>query len=224
MKSNEKGFSVVGYLLVVIIIIVLGFIGYYVWGQGKQDKLMGNNSDASESSPTVTSTANTSEPVINRSYRVEFDKFSFQYPAGWTVNDNDANRVLLLGPNGFRVLFMNADGLGGACVEECPSSNIPNQTLATLNYYTKPLYVVLNGIKDKSIYGDMVTVFNVIPEQSCYYNICYGYQGKFDLNHETIIRGSFIDMNGNSTYVEPSKFVSSPEVKAALKILGTIKY
>lgn len=147
------------------------------------------------------------------------EKLKLKYPPEWekSIRQND-NVTLLTAPSGFTLQFKSGlDGLGGGCDEECQSHNIPNVVLKTLDFYSTPLFVVVNGYKDTSPYGNANIRFNVIPKSACWTNVCYGFEGKNSAG-TTIITG------GLDRYMPVSEFTKLEDVKTALHILETISY
>jgi len=153
---------------------------------------------------------------------LEFPKeyLSLKYPQDWSIKieSKDIGGIYsLTSPNKFTLTFwLGADGLGGACFEDCQIHNVKNSVIDVLNFYSTPLYIVVNGLSDNVI-GKATIGFNVIPEKSCWNNICYGFKSKRDFG-EIIIKGT------NPAYVSTDTFVKSPDVITAVNILKSIKY
>lgn len=80
MKQNQQGFTLVETLLIILIVAVIGFGGYYVW-----------HSQHTSSSTTTKSTA----PAGWKTYISTTDKFSTVYPATWTytASSSKANTI-----------------------------------------------------------------------------------------------------------------------------------
>ena len=153
-------------------------------------------------------------------YTIPNENLKISYPASWTLV-SDQNQYTLVSPNNFELSFQIAiDGLGGGCDEECQSHNLGNVVLKTLNFYSKPLYVVVNGLRDDWGQQKPFTRFNVILEKTCFAIICYGFPG---LNSQgiVIITGRYVN-NGANMPVE--EFAKSSDVKTALLILESISY
>jgi hypothetical protein len=72
MKINQKGFGAVEGLLVLILISILGFTGYYVYHSQKSSDSSYKNA-ANVSSSTPTSSANASKKFVFKELGVEFD-------------------------------------------------------------------------------------------------------------------------------------------------------
>lgn len=233
--KKQSGFSIVYILLLFTILIIIGGTGWYVLRANKYiNDLNTATTLSSDSQPTgnnhnnINDTTNDdastqSTSANSTSYKVQFDNFTLSYPEGWNIKEIDTG-VILRGPNNFKVSLHTGQGLGGVCDEDCQNLNIENRTLATFTYFPSPLYAVMNGMRDDTVFlGNKVTVFNVLPVQNCYYNVCYGYKGKYT-DKIIIIKGGYTDDNDNFTYINPDTFANSAEVQTALEILATIKY
>lgn len=129
MKKNytiENGFTVVETLLVILILAVIGFGGYYVWhNQHKSITSTTVTSTALKShisTKTATATTQTPNPYAGwKSYTLTDEKLSFQYPSTWHLTDYTntgagnqdyhADWVELTSSSGFD--FTINDGLNG---------------------------------------------------------------------------------------------------------------
>lgn len=222
------------WIVLVIVLIVAAAGGVYYWQQQQAkkqkaelqsqiDALKKQVSDAEQKAKEAEA-ANADETANWKSYTITADKLSFKYPTSWRLTTTKDGYASLMSPNKFMVSFATGQGLGGACIDDCPAHNVQNQVLAELSYYTAPLYAVVNGLKDTSKYGEKTIQYNVITEKTCYYNICYGYTGK-NSKVPIIITGQFVEsVGGKAVYVEPAKFVSDPDVKTSISILKTLSY
>lgn len=97
MKVNQKGFSVVEGLLVIIALTLVGGIGYYVY-QSNQDKKTDNSvtSQTNEQSSKQEEKSTDKGPVHVgwKTYTSSAQKVSFEYPEGWFVReDSETNRI-----------------------------------------------------------------------------------------------------------------------------------
>ncbi len=87
MKKNQKGFSFVEVMLVLIFITLIVFVGWYVMNSNK-DKTTSKTS--SSSSPQTKKTA--TDPYAG--WKTYCDKQSIgcvKYPSDWSLNEGDAN-------------------------------------------------------------------------------------------------------------------------------------
>lgn len=87
--KNSKGFTLVETLLVILVLAVIGFGGYYVWqNQHKDETKVSSN----KSTATKTETkSQSSDPYQGwKSYTLPYEKLSFKYPSDWTLSDERA--------------------------------------------------------------------------------------------------------------------------------------
>lgn len=90
MKANQKGFSVVEILIVIVVVGLLGAVGWLV-----NDRQKTNNSQATQSEQKQETTKD--EPTTQQSdeyagWKVHTDskwKLEFKYPADWSVASRD---------------------------------------------------------------------------------------------------------------------------------------
>jgi hypothetical protein len=87
MKSGQKGFTVVETLLVLILISIIGFTGYYVWHTQNNSNSSYNNADRSNSNtPTSTNSVN---KFVFKELGVEFDPPSSLKGLSYIVFDDN---------------------------------------------------------------------------------------------------------------------------------------
>ncbi len=167
-----------------------------------------------------------------KTYTMPIEKLIIRYPQTWTMTTKTfpenptAETVTFTSPNNFQLTIGTAGTYSRTCTADCQSHNLPNSVLATLNFYQKPLYVVVHGLKDDSQYGSARTLFSVIPDKTCFDNQCGGYVGQ--RGNTVAIQGGFIkkiDLTNTAfSYTPVNDFVNSQDVKTALLILNNLKY
>ncbi|MEX2014493.1 MAG: prepilin-type N-terminal cleavage/methylation domain-containing protein [Candidatus Saccharimonadales bacterium] len=92
MNSNQKGFSVVEILIVIIVIGLLGAVGWLVYDRQKsKTSETQTNTQQKEETPKQ-ETEQTEQKLINTGWKVytsEKLNLSFEYPESWTVKEED---------------------------------------------------------------------------------------------------------------------------------------
>lgn len=125
MENSQKGFGWLKLLLVLIIAVVIGLIGWAVYDALKQDKNPGNSSSKSE----VSSNADIYKDW--QTYTSPTEKFSFKYPSSWTLTQAPESsqlkeKVSLLGPNKYILSY--------AISKVDPSATTPENRVKNATY------------------------------------------------------------------------------------------
>lgn len=104
-KLQQTGFTVVEGVLILIVICLLGFSGWYVW-----------HTRSAITSPQKTEA--TRQPAANitwKSLTLKNEKLRLQYPSSWRVkdftSDQYSDNVAFTGSNGFTVHIMSGVGV-----------------------------------------------------------------------------------------------------------------
>lgn len=90
MQKNQKGFSVVEGLLILVIVGLVAAVGWYVWSQ--KSKNSETTSQATEQAQPAESSATEQAPALEQ-YKDDELGFTFDYPEGWTVVKEQAPGV-----------------------------------------------------------------------------------------------------------------------------------
>lgn len=86
MFKYQKGFTVVEGLLIVLVLAVVGFGGYYVWNQNK-DKQNSQSTPSAVSNNQAAQTSESNEPVKNTYTSKLYPDLSFDLPKNWEVSE-----------------------------------------------------------------------------------------------------------------------------------------
>lgn len=95
LKKNESGFSAVEVILVLVIVAMLGSVGWYVWSN--RSKNITTNTSTSTNASTTKPASTTTTPVVDKykGWKTYTDaNLSLRYPTNWSVVD----RTKLNGP------------------------------------------------------------------------------------------------------------------------------
>jgi len=89
MKTNQKGFSVVEVLVVIIIVGLLGTVGWLVYDRQKNKTDDTNTaSQTTQQKTTTTQTTATVDPYAGwKTTTLQYEKITYQYPSSWVVED-----------------------------------------------------------------------------------------------------------------------------------------
>jgi hypothetical protein len=101
MKNNQKGFSVVEGLLVVIVLTLLGGVGYYVYESNQDNNAQKKSENSVVNKPSGQNSTTKENTIANepinpswKTYTSSTQKISFEYPDGWFVReDSETNRI-----------------------------------------------------------------------------------------------------------------------------------
>jgi hypothetical protein len=80
MNKKQNGFALIEGLLIILILAIIGFGGYYVWNTQKNTDKTSN--DAISASQSMEKTSN---PDLS-TYNSTLGGFSFKYPSGWLIS------------------------------------------------------------------------------------------------------------------------------------------
>jgi hypothetical protein len=145
LHKNNDGFSAVEAVLVLVIVGLIAFIGYYVY-HTKQNVNKTLTTTSSASTP-ARATNKKADPYAGwQSYTMGYEKISFQYPAAWKMSDESTlegrhDMVTLSGANNFTFSIVDGVGNGGDSLPLLSSNPSP------LTYLNKPAYLVFINAK-----------------------------------------------------------------------------
>jgi Tfp pilus assembly protein PilE len=86
LKNNQKGFTAVEGLLIVLILVVIGAVGYMVYHNNHKTSNTASKTTTSASSSSNKSTTTPNPYAGWKSDTTSLSGLSFQYPSTWTVN------------------------------------------------------------------------------------------------------------------------------------------
>lgn len=137
MKS-QKGFSAVETILLVIIVGLIGFTGWYVYtSNGKANKTLDQANSVQNSTPTVKESNKTYESTAIKG-------LSFKYPTSWILENGETafdgtDTTTLTSPQGSKVYWGSGGaGFGG----NCDDRDYITILSVDATKYAKDLYVV----------------------------------------------------------------------------------
>jgi hypothetical protein len=168
-SKNNKGFTVVEVLLVLIFVALVVLIGLYVMHNHKTSNSGKINNTVTANTTKLNSPSKTVDPYIGwKTYTSTTEKASFKYPSTWTVTDTagrfgdtSADSVDLKSPSkSITVSWASVvSGVGGACDAQAPlGSNNPNDAVPCpqFNVFSKTaiskasgLYVITSSVTDE---------------------------------------------------------------------------
>lgn len=230
MKNNQKGFSTVELVLVLIIVGLVGFIGWYVWDTKKDTD--------NESSTTQTSTSTASNGNLSKTYTDAKDGTKFSYPEDWKLDIEKQDDLqpgsvsgTLTSPSGkVELAYANyVTGVGGgSCPEDfiCPTIHVLKITdvpgAKDLKLVEKITDWKGNGDDFTPAFGlsnaDTASEWKVGAKQDNDFYLFANFSNDGGLFAYSYSPNSSPE-GGYKTYQEASDFLKSKEVKIAEQIL-----
>lgn len=240
MCSKQLGFSIVEGVIAVVVIGVLGFIGWrlYTTYYGKQDSFATSKNQSSK--PKVNSTNNEAATTINpyagwKTYCSAIGGICFKYPSNWQEKDvSDGNYVTVTSPSG--AILVNyvpvVSGIGGACPSGCYFK------AESIDQYAPPNSLKLEVIKGVFTHNDSPAVaaeyFLASSDQMARYNL----QLNQDVNVGALYGVFTSPLNSSSSeelmvrvngkdddfpsVSDANAWLNNPEVKTAGEILTSV--
>jgi hypothetical protein len=246
LGTNNKGFTLVEALLIVLVVAVIGFGGYYVWQNQRKDDTTKANSTSSTSPNSVTKSGSTDPYQGWKSYCSSLGGLCIKYPSSWTYAQDTSNS----GPAGSEVNTITSPShkvvvvyapdvqLGGTGVSE--TSNVvdvtPNKagdfavvqlvnTVKTSGSYTADVFATpqdSTSSQDKWTKGTSITN-SYTPQWHQFINPKQAGSPRNQLLAVTP-DGNPFTLNRFNSAADAQAWLSSSEVKIAIQILTTVSY
>lgn len=166
MRTNQKGFSAVEAVLILIVIALLAFAGWYVWKKNNKDTepKSGSATSQNQQKDEIKPAEKKVDPYAGwKSGELVYEKLTYKYPADWKQDLKSypngpsgsvkpgSEDLTLTGPNSSLLLEFRTglDGVGSAVgtkvVESIPLQAMGGQLY--LNFYT------FDGDTSGKVYG-----------------------------------------------------------------------
>lgn len=149
LQDKEAGFSLIEILLIVIIIALIVFLGWFVY-HSKQtaDKTLTSATAATsaiKNGPKTSPTTSAVNPYAGwKTYTLPVEKLSLQYPSDWTVANTaptaTQDDTILTASDGFTVNIADGESNGGDAILEAPTTTAVPVTFAGQADYLVFLY------------------------------------------------------------------------------------
>lgn len=144
LKYSQKGFTTVEGLLIVILLVMIGGIGYMVYYNNHKTKAVDNNPKTLNNNKNTVHPikSNTPSPYVGwNTYTLPKEGLTFRYPTTWTVENNNFNNGNNAGiqftsktDSSFEILIgagqnvAAVDNYDGNCVQEADPVSFVGQT------------------------------------------------------------------------------------------------
>ncbi|MDB5170525.1 MAG: hypothetical protein JWO35_219 [Candidatus Saccharibacteria bacterium] len=241
LRNNQSGFSAVETILVLVILALIGVVGWYVYStNSKTSKIL------SEAGTQTASAKQTSPAAVNLSETYSNDEFgySFQYPKTWKLTEDltDTGRGIMDGdvyvasPYGTKVHFSpTGGGKGGDCFDDqtntrttrtCATKTILSAEKLSTSTSSNPVYFYHGTYTEPTSDGGK-TMYYIDIENGDYAPKAHdSITGAIFLASQiTTGKGSVtIKVEGtDDKYNDSDKFFSTKEVKEATPVLQSFK-
>ena len=91
IQRNEQGFSAIEFIMVFVIIVLIGAVGYFIYKNHHQAVKVVTVTKTVTKPSTTTSTSSTTNPYAGwRTETLQYEKITYQYPSNWTLTDQSA--------------------------------------------------------------------------------------------------------------------------------------
>jgi PsbP-like protein len=230
--KDQKGFTLIEVLLIIIAITLISFAGWYVYSSQKKDEPSAKSSD--QKPKTVAG----EKSVALKTYSNDEYGFSIKYPESWKITEDfedlgrDANEgdVVLLSPNDTTVkLNLNQGGKGGDCWDDQADARTTRtcQTLDILSVKklsggAKPVYFYEASVTAATRDGGAKEYFVYIDAGDDILKDKSSHLGMFGPMSKLVTRGGYVEIkvSGKDDDSKNSKqFLESQEVQEASSVL-----
>ena len=145
--NTQKGFSTVESVLALVIVVLIGTVGYIVYDNHITKTAVVPSTTVTNSSATPAKTTTAQNSYAGwQSYTLKYEKLSFKYPASWTAQDDSGSQGLT--PNADSVTLTSSDGFsvnindgwnGGG-----DSLNLATDSTVSVKFLNNPAYLVFS--------------------------------------------------------------------------------
>jgi len=248
-RSNSSGFSTVEVIIVLIVVLLVGGIGWFalhkkdtknaqssttVQTTAKAKELSKQLEDA-QSLPAASPTADpnaesniSSAPATDVTYKSKYEGFSFKYPGNWDVkvwsDDDSSSGITLTSPNKAILVSFGSPVVApqSNCANDAPKLIVRSVKAAGDIGSVRPLYLIeytLGDLKSVALTDWDGTVPMIGQTDKC------TYQPAFQSKHE----GAYVwfkisDISDQYRQMSAEDFFALPEVQAAKEIIASGVY
>ncbi len=140
LKNNEKGFGTVEAILIVIILVLIGAVGYLVYkNHHKTPPKVVTITKTVTNTPKTNSTTATNPYTGWKSYTLPVEKLSFMYPSSWLATNSPPSStqdsVIMASGDGFNFIIEDGTANGGDPRPQDTSMPLPVRFLGQSDYF-----------------------------------------------------------------------------------------
>ncbi|HUD07029.1 MAG TPA: hypothetical protein VMR34_04020 [Candidatus Saccharimonadales bacterium] len=246
LNKNSNGFTVVEGLLIVLVIALIGFGGYYVWHTQHKTSPAKTTTSTSTKSTSPSSTKTTTAPNPYAGWKTyTLGQFSFKYPTDWSVTDN-SNMVyadgteddLVIESASFTTTAADSKGLPNYFIIDFSKTNAAIDPFCTSSSPCK--VTAVTPLSNSALSGDVLTLYNIDTNTS---NVSpqiavtkgstkvgdttvTGASAEGDGRYTSIIinYGNNVSPPGVPTITNPQAFVADSNYQELINLINSINY
>jgi hypothetical protein len=162
MNNNQKGFSAVEAVIVLIIIGLIGFGGWYVWHSKVNTAKNSTTDGSSVGGKSSSKKPSGQQATVFKEYKNTSVGLSFKYPDTWDLTENlsnirdlgDEGVISVVSPNGLALhINPNYGGKGGGCLDDPTDVAHNTKSCSTLEIISKEKMTAKSNIaQEENIY------------------------------------------------------------------------
>jgi len=224
--NNNKGFTLVEVLLLIVVLILVGGLGYLGY---KQVNKKSTTSSSSNTAATTTKTTAVDPYAGWKTGTLKYEKISFKYPADWTLTEehsslqvDNADTTLLTSPSGNVLTLRTGIIAGGSPMKtyaSVPITFLGKPTQLQIQASSEELLVT--GTPDQPtqavVSGGSITAKNIT--QVCNVNQVCKTDNYFSYNN-----GPIDSSNNKPVYESVSSMEANPDFSKAKLIFESMHY
>lgn len=234
LSRNNQGFSALETILLLVVVGVIGFLGWFVWQMNHNKK----STDTTKPKALQTNKPAAADPYAGwKQYCSTEAGYCLKYPSNWTVSEEDSNmpgykNAAITAPDGgIKVSYNpNLSGIGGGCPTNCYFT-----TTAITPIATAPTTNILQGVSSNDDTGGYYPLWTVISDKGIadyklkvgektnvgFFIADFSHPTKNSSNVQTLSVRTTGD-NTQKTMTDANAWFSDADVKTAAKILGSL--
>jgi Tfp pilus assembly protein PilE len=124
--KTEKGFAVLELILIILVLAIVGFAGWWVY-MNQHKTVDAKNITTTLQNKTTPKVASTNSYAGWKMYTLPVEKLSLMYPSDWTVSNtaltSTQDDTILTSSDGFSIEISDGNGNGGDPIPEAPASS-----------------------------------------------------------------------------------------------------
>jgi prepilin-type N-terminal cleavage/methylation domain-containing protein len=241
LQNDQKGFSAVEVILVLVIVALIGTVGFMVYNNHKTKTMPIASTATTKTATTPAKTTTAPDPYAGwQSYTLKYEKLAFKYPASWTIQDDSASQGLT--PNADSVTLTASDGFNISIDDGWDgggdSLNLATDSPVSVTFLNSPAYLVFShprcfGTDPCDANALKGSILMLKPSSSYGQNNTAGYfpqdknaHGSPSVNNggSTVLLSAGYSGTNAKTFTTAAQAQSDPEFKNAALFIQSMHY